>query len=332
MNINDSIDSDNDNCRNIIINKKDKKGNKKRQITIINDNHNDNIGINVLKDDYDINVKVEAVLEELISSNVSIVVEEKCLEKQDIVVEETCVEKQDIVVEEKCVEKIQVNADYLLNSNDIIEHKLSINDLKTEKEKIEEPLILDLTLPFTEHSGQICLVYAGTDIAKYDIVEIFYIDDNISVRPVSPTNNNFYGIAIHAAVKNSKVCVLTSGICRVKLYNNIRLPLMKFLNGNFNMMRDQKNNIIFQQMQININNGDLLIPMQSNDDLICGPKSMCAQFNNIECGQMIPFKNIIFNNINSTYSLSINSKVSIGLRFAYVLDPEIKDNTILVRI
>jgi hypothetical protein len=85
-------------------------------------------------------------------------------------------------------------------------------------------------------------------------------------------------------------------------------------------------------MLININNGDLLIPIQSNDDLICGPKSMCTQFNNIECSQMIPFKNIIFNNINSTYNLSINNKPSIGLRFAYVLDPKIKDNTILVRI
>ena len=322
MNINDSIDSDNDNCRNIVINKKDKKGNKKRQITILNVNQNDNqndnqnnnlnqnqnIGINVLKDNY---LKNEDVLEEPISRNASIDVLENTVENT--------VEKQETLVK-----------DDIINSNDIIQHQFSATDFKTEK--IEQPLIFDLTLPFTEHIGQTYLVYAGEDIEKYDIVEIFYVDGILSVRPVSASNNNFYGVAIHSAVKNSKVSVLTSGICRVKLYNNIKLPVMKFFNGKFNIIRDQKNNVIFQEMPININNGDLLIPMGSNDDLICGPKSICTQFNTIESTYMIPFKNIIFNNINSNYSLSINTKVSIGLRFAYVLDPEIKENTILVRI
>ena len=51
-------------------------------------------------------------------------------------------------------------------------------------------------------------MYAGSDIEKNDIVEIYYENNTVFVRPVSPNNNNFYGIALQSAVTCSKVQVL----------------------------------------------------------------------------------------------------------------------------
>ena len=73
---NNIINSNNDNFRNIVINKKDKKGNKKRQINFSNDTMNQNIGINILKDDYEIKIDdTNIVYSEMIandeSSNIS---------------------------------------------------------------------------------------------------------------------------------------------------------------------------------------------------------------------------------------------------------------------
>jgi hypothetical protein len=107
---------------------------------------------------------------------------------------------------------------------------------------------------------------------------------------------------------------------------------MKCINGKLVLLKDQKNNVLLQQMTLNISSGDPIIPSKNIDDLILGPTSMYTQFNNVEGSYMIPYKNILFNNISSLYSISNNTKTSVGLRFAYVLDPEIKDNTILVRI
>ena len=139
-------------------------------------------------------------------------------------------------------------------------------------------------------------------------------------------------MALQSANKHNKVQVLTNGICRVNIYNNITLPVMKCINGKLIILRDQKNNIVLQQLLLNISAGDIVIPAKNIDDLIAGPTSMYSQFNNIEDCCMIPYKNILFNNLTSVYSFSNNTKTPIGLRFAYVLDPEIKDNTILVRI
>ena len=107
---------------------------------------------------------------------------------------------------------------------------------------------------------------------------------------------------------------------------------MKCINGKLVMLRDQKNNIVYKQLPININTGDILITMKNNDDLIAGPNSMYSQFNNIKGTYMIPYKNILFNNFSSLYSLTDNTKTSVGLRFVHVLDTQIIDNTILVRI
>ena len=191
---------------------------------------------------------------------------------------------------------------------------------------------MDLTIPFNEYNGSCSIVYANDVIAKYDIVELHYAHNKFTIKPISYNNNNFYGIALNNANAGEKVNVLIRGICRVRINNIITLPLMKHINGKTIMLQDQKKNYILQQMSLNINNGDLLIPMKIADDLIAGPSSIYAQFNNNTATCMIPFKNIIFNNMSLSFSASHNNKSSVGLRFAYVLDNTIVDNTILVSI
>jgi hypothetical protein len=461
-NSNSTNETDNENVRNIVINKKDKKGFKKRQMNISTDNSNQTIGINILKDDYDIKieektvenvasdtapemlenaeeetVQVEPVAEEpvaepvaepvsepvaepvaeepvaevvaevvaeavaeavaevvaepvdepvaevvaeVVAEPVAEVVAEVVAEPVAEAVDEPVVEVVAEAVAEPVVEPVaevvaevvaepvaqdisaqhatlgrnppfdtfenfsefiftnlqnfkdDLNTNYenkLINFN-IMEQRLSMNEIKTKE--AEERFHMDTTLPSNEHNGLSYIVYAGANIEKNDIVEIYYENSNIFVRPVSANNNNFYGVALESAVKDTKVQVLTNGICRVKIYNNITIPVMKCINGKLVLLKDQKNNVLLQQMTLNISSGDPIIPSKNIDDLILGPTSMYSQFNNVDGTYMIPYKNILFNNISSLYSISNNTKTSVGLRFAYVLDPEIKDNTILVRI
>ena len=423
-NINSSNDTNTEYVRNIIINKKDKKGNKKRQINFLTDHSNQNIGINILKDDYDIKIEnksenLEPELEDNYDENVSSEIEtveynkpelleisnstshniidlpnqsetqiiEENNATSDLVAETGIVNvnteennaTSDLVTETGIVnvnteepnntnnhKNLRIDADisnetpenksqydtfanfehhincnfanfkqYLHNSDEnrlinfnIMEQRVSMNELKIKD--FENRFCTDFTN--NQYNGLSYIVYAGSDIEKNDIVEIYYENNTVFVRPVSPNNNNFYGIALQSAVTGSKVQVLTNGICRVKLYNNITLPLMKCINGKLIMLRDQKNNIVYKQLPININTGDILITMKNNDDLIAGPNSMYSQFNNIKGTYMIPYKNILFNNFSSLYSLTDNTKTSVGLRFVHVLDSQIIDNTILVRI
>ena len=418
-NINSSNDLDNENVRNIIINKKDKKGNKKRQINFLTDNNSQSIGINILKDDCDlknedIGAKLESELDETCNEtgvsevNTTDYINPEILEisnstseniielvnQQDednkecgvvltetdtvtqqaeqasthaeaipIIIPETPQNiinntHQEVVSNQYCENikplpkhpfdtfenfaeyiycnfenyKQYMNNTYenkLINLN-IVEHRLGLHELKAKE--FEERICTDITQKCHDYKGLSYIVYAGVNIEKDDIVEIYYENDNIFVRPVSPNNNNFYGIALHTATKDTKVQVLTSGICRVKLFNNIVLPIMKCINGKLVMLRDQKNNVLIQQTNINIISGDLLIPMKNNDDIISGQTSIYSQFNNTNFSCMIPYKNVLFNNITALYTITNCTKTSPGLRFAYVLDPVIKDNTILVRI
>jgi hypothetical protein len=445
---NNIINSNNDNFRNIVINKKDKKGNKKRQINFSNDTLNQNIGINILKDDYEIKIDdTNIVYSEMIandeSSNISetdielkneinneledIVEIDKIPENSILVLDEvdnttvahtivdnttvdnttvdnttvdnttvdnttvdnTTVDNTTVdntTVDNTTVDNID-NTSYssinVQSSNtikvDVIDDKVEYNNLftmittqydtckdelnsmlfKYKKELIdnhdnksininimdnrltlseikiknlEDFFCMDLTIPFNEYNGSCSIVYANDVITKYDIVELHYAHNKFTIKPISYNNNNFYGIALNNANAGEKVNVLIKGICRVRINNIITLPLMKHINGKTIMLQDQKKNYILQQMSLNINNGDLLIPMKIADDLIAGPSSIYAQFNNNTSTCMIPFKNIIFNNMSLSFSASHNNKSSVGLRFAYVLDNTIVDNTILVSI
>jgi hypothetical protein len=446
--INSSNDTNNENVRNIVISKKDKKGNKKRQINFTTNNSNQNVGINILKDDYDIKIednsvenaelegqhqecdnpefieisssvsdnqvdlslKLEENITELVNENEQAVDNSETTDliannepDQEIPIDnlnsehqletdetvqkvetdekdETAetVQKVETVETDETVEtedlpmnninevssyanslnptnirnpsfdtlenfsnyintnlenfKLYINTCYenkLINFN-IMEQRLSMDEIKTKE--LEEQIFTDTTVSRNQYNGITYLAYAGVDIVKYDIVEIYYENNIMLVRPVSPSNNNFFGIAVNSARKNSKIHILTSGICRVKLYNNIKLPIMKCMNGKLIMLRDQLNNIVFQDTTINITYGDLLIPMKTNDDLITGNTSMYASYNNSDQSCMIPYKNITFNNITNLFYLTNNIKNLPGLRFAHVLDPEIINNTILVRI
>jgi hypothetical protein len=100
------------------------------------------------------------------------------------------------------------------------------------------------------------------------------------------------------------------------------------------MLKDQRNNNILNKISLNINKDDILIPMSIKEDSITGPNSIYASFNQIDKSStyMIPYKNIIFNNINSNYIVKNDEKYHVGLRHAYVIDNTVIDNTILVKI
>jgi len=429
---NNIINSNNDNFRNIVINKKDKKGNKKRQINFSNDTMNQNIGINILKDDYEIKIDDNNIIySDMVKNDESSNISEQELESKteinyelekiaensilvlhevnntlvedtttdlvedtttdlvedtttDLVedttsnlVEDTTsnlVEEVDVtpcneinitmdntskvdIMDDK-VEYLNlirmISNDYeeyrnqlnnnldkykqeLINNYDnrlinmsIIDSRLSQTEIKIKN--VEDFLIMDLTMPFNEYNGTCSIVYADEVITKYDIVELQYNNNKFTIKPLSCNNNNFYGIALNSANNGEKVNVLIKGICRVRINNTITLPLMKHINGKTIMLQDQKKNYILQQMTLTINKGDLLIPMKIADDLIAGPASIYAQFNNITNTCMIPYKNIIFNNMSLSFSAINNNKSSVGLRYAYILDNRIIDNTILVSI
>ena len=414
---NNIINSNNDNFRNIVINKKDKKGNKKRQINFSNDTMNQNIGINILKDDYEIKIDdTNIVYSEMITNDESSNISETELELKneinnelDEIVEESTSnlvgestsnlvgestsnlveESTSNLVEESTsnlveniyvisCEPINIQSDNTIKV-DIMDDKVEYLDLLTTINKeyetymhqlnnnfdkykqelinnydnklinmnamnnrlsqteikiknVEDIFSMDLTNPFNEYNGSCSIVYADDVIAKYDILELQYANNKFTVKPISYSNNNFYGIALNSANNGEKVNVLIKGICRVRINNIVTLPLMKHINGKTIMLQDQKKNYILQQMTININKGDLLIPMKIADDLIAGASSMYAQFNNNTATCMIPYKNIIFNNMSLSFSASHNTKNPVGLRFAYVLDNRIVDNTILVSI
>ena len=413
MNINESnndneLSNSNESVRNIIINKKkDKKGNKKRHLNLSN---NSNLGLNILKENYDLKIENnESSVEENLKTYQNNVHEQKNTDDFSHVENNSMSNKDDICL--KCCDNISldntendthtqdnndthtqdkndthtqdnndthtqdnndthtqdkndthtrdnndtqkqdiVNSNVINDTNsDCCKTKINSNiieifnqpvcnqlskvyEISNVKNTIEESNVIDITNKVQDFNGQFVLVYAETDINQNDIVEINSNDNKLYVRPLSSNNNNFYGIAVHAAEKNSKVKILTNGICRIKLYNNIKLPIVRLVNGKFIMMRDQKNNVYTQNMSINVNVGDILIPMKNDDDLICGPKSVLSMYNPICGSHMIPYKNIIFNNNNCNYNISMNNKISIGMRFAYVISSDIKDDTIFVRI
>jgi hypothetical protein len=189
----------------------------------------------------------------------------------------------------------------------------------------------DLT-NFNDYSGVISKVFAGENVGKYDVVELYYDNGGFCVRPVnSETTSNFYGIAVSNNFKGEVANILTSGITRAKFYSNINLPIIRRGPYGNIILKDNLGNPSLQNINLPINNGDVLVCAGTKNDFICGKNTPYSKFNSMY-GKFIPYKTLLFNQVNYQYNLMDIEKFIPGIKFAYILDTNIVDDTILVKI